>query len=466
MMNLPLAAPQFDAELIARYSGPGPRYTSYPAANVFTTAFGPEDVRAAAHASNEEPIPQALSLYVHVPFCTSPCFYCGCNRVITRQRGQGEQYLLNLYREIELAARLFDTDREVVQLHFGGGTPNFLDPAQMTELLGSLGRSFSLARGEAREFGVEIDPRFADAAYMEALGALGFNRLSVGVQDFDPAVQQAVNRIQSVAETRTVIDAARGSGFRSVSVDLIYGLPKQTLAGFSRTLDEVLALAPDRVAVYGYAHLPDMFKAQRQIERADLPEPAARLALFGRALEVLTGAGFTYIGMDHFARADDELARAQRNGSLQRNFQGYSTHGHCDIVGLGNSAISRIGATYSQNARDLPGYYIALDHGRLPTARGIRLSRDDLLRRELINELMCHARLDTTAFAARHELDFAAYFARSLEKLGQLAADGLVRIEPGVIEVSARGRLLLRNIAMCFDAWLERDTPRRHSATI
>ena len=459
-------APQFDAELITRYGVTGPRYTSYPSATRFHSGFDEAQLRAIALDSNEEPIPRPLSIYVHVPFCTSPCFYCGCNRVITREKGRSERYLSNLYREIELMAPLFDRDREAVQLHFGGGTPNFLDAEQMQELLTSLGRHFALSRAVNREFGIEIDPRFADGKYMQAMGELGFNRLSVGIQDFDPEVQKAVNRIQSFEQTHEVIDAARQSGFRSVSVDLIYGLPLQTVAGFSRTLEQIIELNPDRVAVYGYAHLPEMFKAQRQIKAEQMPDSATRLALFGRSLELLGAAGYVYIGMDHFARGSDELARAQRDGSLQRNFQGYSTHGNCDIIGLGPSAISRIGDSYSQNARDLVGYYLALDNGKLPVARGMVLTEDDLIRRELINELMCHARLDIAAFESRHALNFATYFATALEHLQQVQDDGLVEVDAARILVTPRGRLLLRNIAMCFDAYIGAEMPARHSSTI
>ncbi|HZW52159.1 MAG TPA: oxygen-independent coproporphyrinogen III oxidase, partial [Rudaea sp.] len=335
----------------------------YPAAPQFHAGFGEAQLRAAAHASNEDPIPRPLSLYVHVPFCLSPCFYCGCTRIITRDKGRTPIYMQRLFREIELTAPLFDRDRSVLQLHFGGGTPNFLDAGQMSELLETLAQHFSFSRDPRREFGIELDPRFCDAAYVHALAPLGFNRVSVGIQDFDPEVQAAVNRIQSVAQTRAVLDAARESGFRSTSVDLIYGLPKQTLAGFARTLDEVIALQPDRVAAYAYAHLPKLFKAQNQIHAADLPDTATRLRLLGLTVEKLTDAGYRYIGMDHFARADDELARALEAGTLQRNFQGYSTFGGCDLIGLGMSAISHVGASFSQNARDLPNYYAALDAG-------------------------------------------------------------------------------------------------------
>lgn len=453
-MAIPVAPPEFDPALIARYDVAGPRYTSYPTAPQFTADFDETALRAAIRTSNEEPIPRPLSVYVHVPFCMSPCFYCGCNRVITRDVTQADRYLERLYREIELIAPLFDRDRPVRQLHFGGGTPNFLDAARMRELMESLARHFSFSHEATREYGIEIDPRFTDAAYVRGLGELGFNRISVGIQDFDPAVQQAVNRIQSVDQTREVIDAAREASFRSVSVDLIYGLPLQTLQGFGRTLDQVIALAPDRVAVYGYAHLPEMFKAQRQIDAAELPDAATRLALFGCALERLGAAGYVYIGMDHFARADDELAQAQRSGTLQRNFQGYSTHGDCDIVGLGVSAIGRIGDCYSQNARDLIGYHAALDAGRLPVARGLQLDEDDLIRRSLINELMCHGELDKQLFGAHHRLLFDEYFVRERQRLAPLVADGLVQEDARMLRVTSRGRLLLRIIVMCFDAYL------------
>ncbi len=453
-MAIPVAAPEFDPALIARYDVAGPRYTSYPTAPQFTADFDETALRAAIRASNEEPIPRPLSVYVHVPFCMSPCFYCGCNRVITRDMAQADRYLERLYREIGLIAPLFDRDRPVRQLHFGGGTPNFLDAARMRELLESLARHFSFSHERDREYGIEIDPRFADFPYVLDLGELGFNRISIGIQDFDPLVQQAVNRIQSFEQTREVIDAARTAHFRSVSVDLIYGLPRQSLDGFARTLDQVVALAPDRVAVYGYAHLPEMFKAQRPIDAAELPDAATRLALFGRALERLGAAGYVYIGMDHFARADDELAKAQRSGTLQRNFQGYSTHGDCDIVGLGVSAIGRIGDSYSQNARDLIGYYAALDDGRLPVARGLQLDEDDLIRRSLINELMCHGEVDKSVFGAHHRLLFDEYFVRERQRLAPLVTDGLVQEDARMLRVTSRGRLLLRIIAMCFDAYL------------
>ena len=451
------ALPQFDPALIARYDVAGPRYTSYPAAPQFRNDFSENAWRGFVQASNDDPIPRALSLYVHVPFCLSPCFYCGCTRVITRDRSKAGFYLERLYSEIERVAPLFARDRVVEQLHFGGGTPNFLDASQMSELMESLGRHFSFSRAAEREFGIELDPRFCDGDYVRMLAQHGFNRVSVGIQDFDPAVQAAVNRIQSVEQTRAVLDAARASGYRSLSVDLIYGLPKQTVAGFTATLDRVIELAPDRIATYAYAHLPERFKAQRQIAAEDLPDAAARLELLAATVDKLAAAGYRYVGMDHFARPDDDLVRAQDAGTLQRNFQGYSTHGDCDLIGLGMSAISHIGRSFSQNARDLMTYYAAIDAGRLPLARGLAMSDDDVIRADLIQALMCHGTLQIAAFERRHGLDFARYFAAELERLRALEADGLIVIEPERLTITARGRFLLRVIAMCFDAHLARN---------
>jgi len=451
------ALPQFDPALIARYDVAGPRYTSYPAAPQFHSDFGEAALRTFVQASNDDPIPRALSLYVHVPFCLSPCFYCGCTRVITRDRSKAGVYLERLYREIERVAPLFARDRVVEQLHFGGGTPNFLDAAQMSDLMESLGRHFSFSRAAEREFGIELDPRFCDGDYVRMLAQHGFNRVSVGIQDFDPAVQAAVNRIQSVEQTREILQAARAAGYRSLSVDLIYGLPKQSVAGFSATLDRVIELAPDRIATYAYAHLPERFKAQRQLDAEYLPDAATRLALLATTVDKLTAAGYRYVGMDHFAKADDDLVRAQDSGTLQRNFQGYSTHGDCDLIGLGMSSISHIGRSFSQNARDLISYYAAIDAGRLPIARGLAMSEDDVIRADLIQALMCHGTLRIPEFEQRHALDFRVYFANELERLQTLVADGLVTIEPDRIGITARGRFLLRVIAMCFDAHLARN---------
>ena len=445
----------FDPELLRRYDRPGPRYTSYPTAPQFAAGFGEAQLREAALASNGDPIPRRLSLYVHVPFCLSPCFYCGCNRIITRDLSRADTYLARLYREIDLTAALFDRDREVIQLHFGGGTPNFLSPTQLREVVGTLRRQFHFSDSPERDISIELDPRFISPAEVAELATIGFNRASLGVQDFDPLVQEAVNRIQSVEQTVAVIDACRASGFRSVNVDLIYGLPKQNLEGFARTLDTVAEVRPDRIAVYSYAHLPELFKAQKQIEAADLPTPEAKLALLQLAIEKLTDAGYIYIGMDHFALPDDELARAQARGGLHRNFMGYTTHADSDLIGLGVSAISHIGDSFSQNPRDLISWQGAIDDGRLPVFRGMRLSEDDQLRADLIQSLMCQGEIPIAALERRYAVDFEDYFADALERLQPLAADGLVRFEPGRITVTSQGRLLLRNIAMCFDRYLD-----------
>ena len=466
-MNAIRSTPVFDRDLIARYDVDGPRYTSYPTAPHFRGDVGEAELRRAILASNEEPIPRDISAYVHLPFCLSPCFYCGCSRIITRDRTRIGGYLARLYREIETVSALFARDRSLAQLHFGGGTPNFLDADQLVELIDALGRHFTFSRRSDREFCVEIDPRFCDGAYARRVAEAGINRLSIGVQDFDPEVQRAVNREQSIEETEAVMRAAREAGVRSINLDLIYGLPRQTAESFARTLDTVIALRPDRVAAYGYAHLPERFPAQRQIDKFDLPSASDRLGLLQLAVERLTMAGYRYIGVDHFALPDDDLARAADDGSLRRNFQGYSTHAACDLAGFGMSAISHVGDTYSQNARDLPGYYGPLDQGHLPTVRGLRLSDHDRLHADAIQQLMCAGTIDICAFESRHLVYFDTYFRRSLESLAPLAADGLVECTPERITVTPRGQFLLRNIAMCFDAYLgAANGPARYSRAV
>lgn len=445
-------APVFDRDLVAKYDVSAPRYTSYPTAPHFRDSFREADLLRAIRVSNGDPIPRDLSAYVHIPFCLSPCFYCGCARIITHDRSRAATYLTRLYREIELVASRFDRDRRLAQLHFGGGTPNFLDIGQLLELIDTLQRHFACRLDAAREFGIELDPRFCDANYARQVAAAGINRVSIGVQDFDPEVQRAVNRIQSVDETAAVMAGARLGGVRSINLDLIYGLPRQTPESFARTLEQVIALRPDRIAAYGYAHLPERFKAQRQIDKYDLPDAATRLTLLQQTVEALTSAGYVHIGVDHFALPGDDLALALAAGTLQRNFQGYSTHAACDLIGFGMSAISHVGQSFSQNAKDLVGYYAALDNGRLPVARGLWLDEDDLVRADLIQRLMCSGVVDIPAFEARHLVDFPAYFRESLGRLTPLAADGLVERAPDRITVTARGQFLLRNIAQCFDA--------------
>jgi oxygen-independent coproporphyrinogen-3 oxidase len=445
---------RFDADLIRRYDRSGPRYTSYPTAVQFTDGFGLRDYEAVARASNEEPVPRPLSLYVHIPFCSSPCFYCGCTKIITRNHEKAEAYLQRLHRELELQGRLFDRSRPVEQLHFGGGTPTFLSSREIEELIAQMGRHFSLSAAPEREYSIELDPRTVSRDTLKDLAQVGFNRCSLGIQDFDPTVQEAVNRIQSVPETLQLIEAAREFGFNSVSVDLIYGLPRQNLEGFARTLDTVLSAKPNRFAVYAYAHLPQMFKAQRQLNAEDLPTPETRLQLLGLTIEKLLEAGYIYIGMDHFALPDDELVIAQENGSLHRNFQGYSTRGYCDLIGLGMSSIGKVGDTFAQNQKKIPDYYGALDQGELAVHRGLALNRDDVIRRDVIQQIMCYGILDFDATAKRHGIDFSEYFGAELEALKPLVEDGLAEFAAPGLRVLPAGRLLLRHLGMVFDAYL------------
>jgi oxygen-independent coproporphyrinogen-3 oxidase len=458
----PAPTVEFDAELLSRYDVTGPRYTSYPTAPSFREDFGEADYRAAALGTNEDPIPRPLSLYVHVPFCESPCFYCGCTRVITRDHGNAARYLDHLEREIALQGALFDSDRAAVQLHLGGGTPNFLTNDELGRLVRALASAFRLDAGADRDFSIELDPRQVQPGDLAALAALGFNRVSLGVQDFDPDVQRAINRLQPASQTEETVAAAREAGMRSVNLDLIYGLPRQDPASFGETLERVVALRPERVALYAYAHLPERFKAQRQIAARDLPAPGTKLMLLGTAIRALTDAGYRYIGMDHFALPEDPLAKALDAGTLQRNFQGYSTHGQCDLVGLGVSAISHVDDCYAQNERVLPDYYEAIEKGRLPVARGLALSEDDMLRAEIIQSVMCRNALDFDAIERRFSIDFEGRFARELALVDGLAADGLVTRAPRGFTVTPRGRLLLRVVAMAFDASFLKKGDRPH----
>ncbi|WP_116294030.1 oxygen-independent coproporphyrinogen III oxidase [Cupriavidus taiwanensis] len=443
--------------LAGRIDGNGPRYTSYPTADRFHN--GPDlslyhDALDACSAN----APAPLSLYLHIPFCENICYYCGCNKIITRDHGRSARYVSYLGREMALVAGRLGTRRQVIQSHWGGGTPTFLNPEEMRRVMALLNTHFALAADG--EHSIEIDPRRVDQDRMALLAELGFNRVSLGVQDFDPEVQQAIHRIQPFEETRAVVDAARALGFRSVSLDLIYGLPHQTAARFGRTIDQVLALRPDRLSVYSYAHLPHVFKPQRRIDENALPPAGEKLDILVSTIERLTAEGYVYIGMDHFALPDDDLAVAQREGRLQRNFQGYSTHAGYDQVGLGISAIGAIAGRYVQNARTLDDYYGALDQGRLPLARGVAMTADDHLRREIIGDLMCNGVLDLPAIEVRHGIDFDHAFAAELAELDRLAADGLVCREPGRITVSPLGRLLVRRVAMVFDRYLRDDAAR------
>ena len=443
---------EFDQELIQRYDTSGPRYTSYPTAAQFSPAFTVEAYRQQVALSNTAGRP--LSLYFHIPFCDTICFYCACNKVVTKNRAHAQPYLDNVYKEIAMQAALFDRDRPVDQLHWGGGTPTFISHAQMRDLMQVTRDHFNLHSDDSGEYSIEVDPREADADTIALLRELGFNRLSLGVQDFDPRVQKAVNRLQSVEQTAEVLNAARATGFHSVSVDLIYGLPHQSADSFQATLQTVLALSPDRLSVFNYAHLPDLFKTQRQINAAELPTPQSKLAILQDCVETLTAAGYVYIGMDHFAKPDDELARAQANGMLYRNFQGYSTHADCDLIGMGATSIGKVHDCYSQNLRTLDEYAQRIGNDQLPVFRGVTLDADDKLRRDVITQLICHFRLDIARIEQQHDIRFETYFAQAIAQLQGMQTDGLLSLDDRYITVSARGSLLIRNICMAFDKYL------------
>ena len=444
----------FNKELISRYDKSGPRYTSYPTAVQFHPGCSSDRYCDVARQTNEDPIPRPLSLYFHLPFCSTVCFYCACNKIITRNRAHAEPYLKNLHREIKLQGRLFDKDRTVEQLHWGGGTPTFINHEQMSALINETRKHFTLLDDDSGEYSIELDPREVSAGTIGLLRTLGFNRISLGVQDFDPKVQQAVNRIQSVEETYAVIEAAREHGFKSISIDLIYGLPFQTVESFSRTLDKIREMDPDRLSIFNYAHMPDRFKTQRQINEGDLPDPDVKLMILQHTINYLTAGGYVYIGMDHFAKPDNELAIAQRDGKLTRNFQGYSTHGDCDIIGMGISAISRIGDSYAQNVTALEEYDALINKGKIPVYRGIKLDSDDLLRRDVIMQLICHFKLEFGDIEERHRINFNDYFYNEIQTLKVMQNDGLLDIDLERITISLQGRLLIRNICMVFDKYL------------
>ncbi|MBI4191261.1 MAG: oxygen-independent coproporphyrinogen III oxidase [Betaproteobacteria bacterium] len=459
-----MPAVEIDLDLIRRFDQLGPRYTSYPTADRFVESFDAAAYESWLARRNVGGITRPLALYLHLPFCSTLCFYCACNKIITRDRSKGATYLKYLTEEIALQTSALGGDARVEHMHWGGGTPNFFTLDQVAELSTQLRDHFDLDFNG--EYSIEIDPRSADAAYIAGLREHGFNRISLGVQDFDPNVQRAVHRIQSEAQTLEVIAAARQNGFRSVNIDLIYGLPKQSLVSFERTLERVITANPDRIAVYNYAHLPKLFKPQRRIQEADLPAPETRLKLLALAIRWLTSAGYQYIGMDHFAKTDDSLAVAQRQGRLHRNFQGYSTHADCDLIALGVSAIGNIGPTYSQNFRTLEEYYDSLDRNTLPIMRGLELSADDLLRRAVIGALMCHFAVSKESFTASYLIGFDKYFENELNELREYEELGLVELGDDGITVSPRGRLLVRNIAMVFDRYLRQDRERRRYSRV
>lgn len=459
-----LSAATWSDALLQRYATSGPRYTSYPTALSFNETFTADAFTAALARSNDAQ--RALSLYVHIPFCRKICFYCACNKIATKNTDLAKPYLARLDREMVLTARHIDTRRPVKQLHWGGGTPTFLTLDQMSELVDRLDARFGLSNDPERDYAIEIDPREADVLTLRHLQSLGFNRLSLGVQDLDPQVQRAINRHQPRVLTETLMDEAQRLGFRSLNLDLIYGLPLQTADSFAQTLRQVIELNPARLSVFNYAHLPERFPPQRRIRQDDLPDADEKLAMLRVTIDMLTAAGYVHIGMDHFARPDDSLALAQQNGTLQRNFQGYSSHAQCDLIGLGVSAISRLEDSYAQNTSALADYETALDQGRLATQRGLRLSQDDRIRRDAIERLMCDMRLDLAALGEHWQIDPQDYFKEALATLVQAQQDGLVNLRHHVITVTPIGRLLVRHLAMAFDAHLPLQAHKHYSKII
>ncbi len=451
----------FNRELIGRYDLSGPRYTSYPSALEFHEQFGMDQYQRLTESTNEELVPRPLSLYVHLPFCNTVCYYCACNKIITANRERARPYLEDLHREIAMQGNLFDKDRVVKQMHWGGGTPTFISNEQTITLMQKLWQHFKLLNDDSGEYSIEIDPRQIKPESIGLLRTLGFNRLSLGVQDFDPAVQQAVNRNQSYEQTLFSFEEARKHGFHSVNMDLIYGLPRQTVDTFSDTIDKVINLSPERIAIYNYAHLPHVFKVQKQINENELPDAETKLQILERAIRTLTDAGYVYIGMDHFAKPDDELAVAQREGHLYRNFQGYSTNANCDVVGLGVTSISKIGNSYSQNYRTLEDYHAAITQGRIPVFRGYQLDFDDELRREVISQLICHFNVYFTEIEKLFHIDFRGYFDDELCRLTGMVDDELLFIDAEKIRVLPAGRFFIRNICSVFDRYMNKETSTR-----
>ncbi|MFZ4834625.1 oxygen-independent coproporphyrinogen III oxidase [Rouxiella sp. Mn2063] len=450
---------EWDLALIQKYNYSGPRYTSYPTALAFHQGYDDAAFKQAVERYPE----RYLSLYVHIPFCHKLCYFCGCNKLVTRQKHKAEQYLKVLAQEIIQRAPLFK-GRKVSQLHWGGGTPTYLDKAQISQLMSVLREHFDFQPDA--EISLELDPREIELDVLDHLRQEGFNRLSMGVQDFNKEVQMLVNREQDEEIIFQLLARAKALGFRSTNIDLIYGLPKQTAESFAYTLQRVAELNPDRLSVFNYAHMPAMFAAQRKIKESDLPGAEAKLNILQQTIASLTQSGYRFIGMDHFARPDDELAVAQQQGKLHRNFQGYTTQGDSDLLGLGVSAISMIGDTYAQNEKELKTYYAQVAEQGHALWRGLAMTEDDCLRRDVIKSLICHFELDFAQIEQRHGIDFADYFAEDLALLAPLAADGLVEVSEQHIQVTARGRLLIRNICMCFDIYLRQQASQQRFSRV
>ncbi|HEY5581132.1 MAG TPA: oxygen-independent coproporphyrinogen III oxidase [Rhodoferax sp.] len=458
-MNTAVAEP-ISEDLIRRFDVSGPRYTSYPTADRFVEAFSVEDYTQALKLRRAGGVAKTLplSLYVHIPFCESLCYYCACNKIITKHHDRAGPYLRYLSREVDLHTEQLGVGQTVTQLHLGGGSPTFLTDDELRELMAMLRRNFTFA--PSGEYSIEVDPRTIDASRLDTLAELGFNRLSFGIQDFDPDVQKSVHRVQPAEQVFALVAAARERGFDSINADLIYGLPLQSPESFDRTLAQVVELRPERIALYAYAHLPERFKPQRRIPTVEIPSGAAKVAMLARSMAAFMAAGYVYVGMDHFALPTDSLAIAKRQGRLHRNFQGYSTQPDCDLIGLGVSSIGRIGATYSQNAKTLEEYYDYLDQGRFPVVRGLALTRDDLLRRAVIMAIMCQGQVLFESIELAHLIEFRKYFAPEMEALQKLADQGMVTVDDVGIQVTDMGWFFVRAVAMVFDRYLQTDRTR------
>jgi oxygen-independent coproporphyrinogen-3 oxidase len=452
-----------DLGTIEKYDTTGPRYTSYPTAVEFHEGIDSDDYKKATLDANGAFLPRELSLYFHLPFCRHLCFYCGCNKIVTKNQQKSDLYLDYLFREIQMHGELIDHDRKVQQLHLGGGTPTFYTAEQIEGLMNQIRRYFTLVSAEDRDYSIEIDPRTVGYKYLLSLARLGFNRISLGIQDFNPEVQKAVHRLQPEAQTKELIYQAQSLGFKSINVDLICGLPKQDQHTFATTLDRIIECLPDRISIYSYAHLPAMFPAQKRINEADLPTAHEKIALYQMTAEKLLEAGYQHIGMDHFARPDDSLTTALSQKTLHRSFQGYTTHKDCDLLGIGVSSIGSLEQLYYQNARDLDEYYRLLDEGILPIKKGVQLNLDDNIRKSVIMQIMCEGKIDKNQIQQFHGIRFDVYFESELLALGTLADDGLVQVRKDQIRITSTGRFFLRNIAMIFDAYRQSGPGSRFS---
>ncbi len=457
---------KFDLELIKKYNISGPRYTSYPTAVVFNESYKEAEHRLNLEAHRAASADKPLSLYFHIPFCDTLCFFCACNKIASKKREKADVYLDHLAKEMAMQSDLMPPERVVQQLHFGGGTPTFLTEAQMQRMWQLIDTHFNLTDDVDRDYSIEIDPRSVTPDSLAQLHRLGFNRYSLGVQDVQHKVQAAVNRIQPIDITAAVVEQCRNNNAKSINIDLIYGLPLQTVESFADTLQAILKMAPDRLSVFNYAHLPHLFSPQKRINAEDLPSAAEKLDILELTIETLTGAGYRFIGMDHFARPDDELSKAQDDGSLHRNFQGYTTHAECDLLAMGVSAISHINNAFSQNLKTLEGYYHQVNSGHIPIWRGYALDRDDLTRKHIIQQLACHFSLDFKDIESRFELDFNAYFATEMAELEPLHEDALIELDAHGFSVTGRGRLLIRNVCMVFDKYLRKQTQQKFSKVI